>query len=134
MQKFIEKKREMFLMQMTIDQKKEQIKQLEELIHTKKKGLELAEGAIVYDLERFNMHLIDKKKKSNELTKQADRMANEKQEAMKRYKRKKDESANEKSNNSKRLETLEEYYKYKVFLDDLARKMQKKDVTSQAEL
>lgn len=38
MQKFIEKKREMFLMQMTIDQKKEQIKQLEELIHTKKKG------------------------------------------------------------------------------------------------
>ena len=38
MQKFIEKKREMFLMQMTIDQKKKQIKQLEELIHIKTRG------------------------------------------------------------------------------------------------
>lgn len=39
MQKFIEKKREMFLMQMTIDQKKEQIKQQEEQIHNKEMGI-----------------------------------------------------------------------------------------------
>ena len=38
MQKFIEKKREMFLMQMTIDQKKEEIKQLEEQIHNREMG------------------------------------------------------------------------------------------------
>jgi len=120
MQKFIEKKREMFLMQMSIDQKKKQIKQLEELIHTKTRGLEKAENAIISDLSRFNNHMIQNKRESNELTKQADIKAAEKQKALRTLKNRNEQQAKEISKNTKRLETLEEYYRYKEFIDKLA--------------
>lgn len=120
MQKFIEKKREMFLMQMTIDQKKEQIKQLEQTISIKTKGLEKAEMAIKGDLERFNRHLAEKKKDAQKLNEDASKVANEKTSLTKMLKNKKDEKATEISSNTKELETLDKLLRYKTFLDKLA--------------
>lgn len=120
MQKFIEKKREMFLMQMTIDQKKEQIKQLEDKIYIRKMGLEKAELNIKEDINRFNEHLKRNKEKSNALTKDAGKVAEIKNQAGKRLKAKKDFKANEISQNTKKLETLQEHFEYKKFLDRLA--------------
>lgn len=120
MQKFIEKKREMFLMQMTIDQKKEQIKQLEQTISIKTKGLEKAEMAIKKDLEQFNKHLAAKKKQAQLLNEKASQIANEKTSHSKLLKNKKDQKATEVSGNTKELETLEKLLRYKTFLDKLA--------------
>lgn len=94
-------------------------------------GLEKAEVIIVEDLETFNQHLIHNKKESNRLTKAADKMANDKQKAMKLLKRKKDLKANEISNNTKKLEVLEEYYKYKIFLDNLAEREWKEQLDTE---
>lgn len=120
MQKFIEKKREMFLMQMTIDQKKEQIKQLEELISIKKKGLEKAEKHIETDLEEFNSHLKKNKEAANFSTKEAASTAENKNKATKELKELKDKKANKNSLITKEMEKLEQLYKYKLFLDELA--------------
>ena len=122
MQKFIEKKREMFLMQMTIDQKKEQIKQLEELISIKKKGLEKAERHIEDDLDKFNSHLKANKDQANSSTKEAAQTAENKNKASKILKELRDKKANKISLNTKELEKLEQLYKYKLFLDELADK------------
>jgi len=84
-------------------------------------GLEKAEKIIIDDLEKFNQHLVENKKRSHSLTKKADKMANDKQKALKLQKNKKDQKANQISNNTKKLETLEEFYEYKDFLDKLAK-------------
>ena len=120
MQKFIEKKREMFLMQMTIDQKKEQIKQLEQTISIKTKGLEKAEMSIKKDLEHFNKHLATKKKQAQLLNEKASFIANEKTGHSKQLKKNKDQKATEISGNTKELETLDKLLRYKNFLDKLA--------------
>lgn len=107
-------------MQMTIDQKKEQIKQLEQTISIKTKGLEKAELAIKKDLEQFNRHLAAKKKQAQVLNEKASQIANEKTLHSKLLKNKKDQKATEISGNTKELETLEKLLRYKTFLDKLA--------------
>lgn len=120
MQKFIEKKREMFLMQMTIDQKKDQIKQLEELINIKNQGLVKAEENIKKDLSTFNDHLKRNKNEATTLNDQASEVADKKNQASKRLKIHKDKKANEISLNTKELEKLDQLLRYKDFLDKLA--------------
>ena len=120
MQKFIEKKREMFLMQMTIDQKKEQIKQLEELTALKTQGLQKAEQYINQDLARFNSHLKVQKDNANNATKKAAQKADEKNKAFKMLKELQEKKATETSLNAKELERLKNLFDYKNFLDKMA--------------
>lgn len=54
MHKFVEKKREMFLFQMLIDHKREQINQFEELSKLQERGLQKAELMLEEDLAAFN--------------------------------------------------------------------------------
>lgn len=121
MQKFIEKKREMFLMQMNIDQKKEQIKQLEEVIAIRNKGLEKAEQNIQADLATFNAHLKTNKTLANNAIRLAGQIAEQKNKEAKTLKDKKDERANEFSKNSKQITILEEMFKYKKLVDELGK-------------
>jgi hypothetical protein len=58
MHKFVEKKREMFLFQMLIDHKREQINQYEELSRLQERGLQKAELMLEEDLEAFNKLLL----------------------------------------------------------------------------
>lgn len=120
MQKFIEKKREMFLMQMTIDQKKEQIKQLEELTALKTQGLQKAEQYINQDLMRFNSHLKTQKDNANNATKKAAQKADEKNKASKLLKELQEKKATEISLNAKELERINALFDYKIFLDNMA--------------
>ena len=54
MKKFLSKKRDIFLMQMKIDQKKEQIQFYESKICTKKKNLQKFEHQIIIDKQKFD--------------------------------------------------------------------------------
>lgn len=119
MQKFIEKKREMFLMQMTIDQKKEEIKQLEEQVHNREMGLMKAETIIKKDLKDFNKFLERNKKQSRDEIKKAEDETKKKSNKINELKQIRDKKANKFSQNTKHLERLLEYFKYKEFLDTL---------------
>ena len=94
MQKFIEKKREMFLMQMTIDQKKEEIKQLEEQIHNREMGLMKAESIIKKDLKDFNKFLETNKKQSRDEIKKAEDETKQKSKRITELKQIRDKKAN----------------------------------------
>lgn len=107
-------------MQMTIDQKKDQIKQLEELINIKNQGLVKAEENIKKDLISFNDHLKRNKNEATALNDQASKVADSKNVASKRLKLHKDQKANEISLNTKELEKLDQLLRYKNFLDRLA--------------
>ena len=72
MHKFIEKKREMFLFQMLIDQKREQINQFEELAKEHERGLQKSELMLEEDLEAFNKFLEENKNKSRTAIKKAE--------------------------------------------------------------
>eukprot|EP00362_Geleiidae_sp_MMETSP1317_P001512 CAMPEP_0201282276 /NCGR_PEP_ID=MMETSP1317-20130820/5216_1 /ASSEMBLY_ACC=CAM_ASM_000770 /TAXON_ID=187299 /ORGANISM="Undescribed Undescribed, Strain Undescribed" /LENGTH=72 /DNA_ID=CAMNT_0047594463 /DNA_START=244 /DNA_END=462 /DNA_ORIENTATION=+ len=72
MRKFVEKKREMFLVQMMLDIKREEIRKLEEFAKAKEKGLRISERMIEEDIESFNKFWEESKKKSHDAIKLAD--------------------------------------------------------------
>ena len=72
MTKVIEKKREMFLLQMMIDIKKEEIKKLEEYELVREDGLRASENMLIDDMTEFNKYWDESKKRSHEAIKEAD--------------------------------------------------------------
>lgn len=69
MVKTIEKKREMFLLQMMIDLKKEEIKKMEEYSLVREYGLKTAEDMLMDDMNLFNDYWDECKRKSHKAMK-----------------------------------------------------------------
>jgi hypothetical protein len=116
---FVNKKREMLLFQMGINQKKEQIKEFEELAHLQEIGLQNAMGMLEKDAETFKKFVEENKNQTRIAIKIAEDETKKKQEKIQEMKLLQETLSTITSKNTKQLERLEKLYAYKVFLDDL---------------
>ena len=109
----------MFLFQMAIDQKKEQIKEFEELAHLQELGLQKSEMMLEEDLDAFNKFLEENKNKCRNAITRAEEETKKKQEKIAEIKQANELKSSIMSKNGKLLEKLSELWNYKVFLDGL---------------
>ncbi|KAF1332128.1 hypothetical protein FI667_g3987, partial [Globisporangium splendens] len=100
---FISKKREMFLVQMSLDTKREEIRKLEEKAQLKEEAQKKSELMLEEDAVRFDTFLKENDKKAHEAIKRAE-------------KRRKPKRTNDMS---KLTEQLQDCLQYKAFLDEL---------------
>lgn len=84
---FLEKKKEMFLMQMEINLKKQKIKDMENKIKQKQQGLKIAEDHIKKDTKRFGDYFDQSKIETREKIKLAEETTKKKLLKMKELKR-----------------------------------------------
>ena len=122
MHKFIEKKREMFLFQMLIDHKREQINQFEELTRLQERGLQKAELMLEEDLEAFNQYLDTNKSKSRSSIKKADDATRSKNDKINDIKNENEKLSDLATKNGQKIERLRTLWKYKTFLDQITPK------------
>lgn len=122
MHKFIEKKREMFLFQMLIDHKREQINQFEELTRLQERGLQKAELMLEEDLEAFNQYLDTNKSKSRSSIKKADDATRSKNEKINEIKSENEKMSDMATKNATKIEKLRKLWTYKDFLDKITPK------------
>lgn len=122
MHKFIEKKREMFLFQMLIDHKREQINQFEELTRLQERGLQKAELMLEEDLEAFNQYLDTNKSKSRSSIKKADDATRSKNDKINEIKNENEKLSDLATKNGQKIERLRTLWKYKTFLDQITPK------------
>ena len=122
MHKFIEKKREMFLFQMLIDHKREQINQFEELTRLQERGLQKAELMLEEDLEAFNQYLDTNKSKSRSSIKKADDATQSKNNKITEIKNENEKLSDLATKNAAKIEKLGKYWTYKSFLDQITPK------------
>merc|ERR1712048_792588 len=120
---FIKKKREMFLLQMSLDTKKEEIRKLEEKAQMKEQALLKAELMLEEDANRFEQFLQDNDAKCAEAIKKHDIEAKAKQTCAQEIKRLNQKITKIKLDIEKYNETLTECQTYKKFLIDLRPKM-----------
>ncbi|ETO09484.1 flagellar associated protein [Reticulomyxa filosa] len=116
---FITKKREMFLVQMSLETKKEEICKLQEKAQLKEQALLKSEMMLEEDALRFDAFLKENDIKSNEAIKKYEKEAKEKQEKIVQIKKLNQEITKIKAEVDKYNETLEYCRKYKAFLDAL---------------
>ena len=116
-QKTIEKKREMFLLQMMIDIKKEEIKKLEQFALLREYGLKNSEDMLMEDMNRFNDYWDSCKHESHNAMKEAKKLNKQKTELTHEITGLTEEFQQLSTLISKHEESLEECTKYKVFLD-----------------
>lgn len=119
MAEFIAKKREMFLVQMSLDTKREEIRKLEEKAQMKEEALKKSEQMLEEDAIRFDTFLKENDKKAHEAIKRAERETKMKNEKVQEIKRLNQQIQLVTSDMSKHKETLEDCLKYKAFLDSL---------------
>uniref|UniRef100_A0A7S1CA91 DUF4200 domain-containing protein n=1 Tax=Bicosoecida sp. CB-2014 TaxID=1486930 RepID=A0A7S1CA91_9STRA len=116
---FIAKKREMFLVQMSLDTKREEIRKLEHKAHMKEEALKKSELMLEEDAIRFDAFLKENDKKAHEAIKNAEREAKLKQDKVQEIKKLKHAINVVQSDKSKCEEALADCQRYKRFLDDL---------------
>ena len=116
---FIEKKREMFLVQMSLDTKREEIRKLEEKAQMKEEALKKSELMLEEDAIRFDTFLKENDTKAHEAIKKAEHETKAKADKVTEIKKLNMQIAAVKSEMSKLNESLEDCLKYKKFLDDL---------------
>ena len=119
---FIEKKREMFLVQMSLDTKRDEIRKLEEKAQMKEQALLKSELMLEEDALRFDAFLKENDIKAHEAIKRHEKEVKEKQEKISQIKKLNQEIAKVKSEMDKYNETLAYCRKYKAFLDELTPK------------
>lgn len=119
---FIEKKREMFLVQMSLDTKRDEIRKLEEKAQMKEQALLKSELMLEEDALRFDAFLKENDIKAHEAIKRHEKEVKEKQEKISSIKKLNQEIAKVKSEMDKYNETLAYCRKYKAFLDELTPK------------
>ena len=119
-QKTIEKKREMFLLQMMIDIKKEEIKKLEQFALLREYGLKNSEDMLMEDMNRFNDYWDECKRQSHDAMKEAKKLNKEKLDLTHEINFYTEEIQQLTTQIQKHEESLEECKKYKLFLDKLA--------------
>merc|ERR1719258_33785 len=116
---FVAKKREMFLVQMSLDVKKAEILKLDEKGRMKEEALRKSQAMLDEDVTRFDTFLQANDAKAHKAMKQAEDMTKRKQERMQRIKQLKSAISAIQSEISKHKEQKEECLKYKVFLENL---------------
>lgn len=116
---FLNKKREMFLFQMTINEKKEQIKEFEELAYLQEISLQNSKDLLEKDAEAFKQHIEKNKNETRQAIKNAEDETKAKQKKIQEMKQIQEDLSTLMSKNTKQLEKLEKLYTYKLFLDKL---------------
>ena len=116
---FIAKKREMFLVQMSLDTKREEIRKLEEKAQMKEEALKKSEQMLEEDAIRFDTFLKENDKKAHEAIKKAEKETKLKTDKVQEIKRLNQQIQMVSSDMSKHKEALEDCLKYKEFLDSL---------------
>lgn len=119
MSEYIAKKREMFLVQMSLDTKREEIRKLEEKAQMKEEALVRSERTLEEDAMRFDAYLKDNDKKAHEAIKKAEEETKRKQEKTHEIKRLQQQIQLLTSEMTKHREALEDCLRYKSFLDML---------------
>lgn len=115
----ISKKREMFLMQMSLDTKKQEILKLEEKAAMKEDALRKSEMMLEEDAMRFDTFLKENDKKAHEALKRADDETKQKQEKVAEIKKLNQAISKVENEIAKYEEQLSACIKYKQFLDML---------------
>lgn len=116
---FIAKKREIFLVQMSLDTKRAEIRKLEERALQREEALRKSEQMLEEDALRFDAFLKENDEKVQEAIKRAEVEAKAKQDKVHEIKRLNAAIATIKSELNKYEEQLEDCRKYKEFLDNL---------------
>ena len=116
---FVAKKREMFLVQMSLDTKREEIRKLEEKAQMKEEALQRSEQMLEEDAMRFDAFLKENDKKAHDAIKRAEEETKKKQEKVHEIKRLTQQIQALSSEMSKHREALEDCMRYKMFLDML---------------
>jgi hypothetical protein len=119
MVELIAKKREMFLVQMSLDTKRREIQKLEEKAKLKEEALRKSELMLEADAARFDRFLKENDRNAHEAIKRHDDESKIKQEKLLAIKRLNQEIAKVQSDMSKHQEQLEDCLKYQEFLDKL---------------
>lgn len=119
MAEFVAKKREMFLVQMALDTKREEIRKLEEKAQMKEEALKKSEQMLEEDAIRFDTFLKENDKKAHEAIKRAEAESQLKNQKVAEIKKKNQEIALVISETAKHREALDDCLKYKAFLDGL---------------
>ncbi len=116
---FVAKKREMFLVQMSLDTKRDEIRKLEEKAQMKEEALQRSEQMLEEDTMRFDAFLKENDKKAHDAIKRAEEETKRKQEKNQEIKRLTQQIQALSSEMSKHREALEDCMRYKKFLDML---------------
>eukprot|EP01035_Chromulina_nebulosa_P021547 gene21547-27899_t len=119
MTEFVGKKREMFLVQMSLDTKREEIRKLEEKAQMKEEALQRSEQMLEEDAMRFDAFLKENDKKAHDAIKKAEEETKKKQEKTQEIKKYTQQIQSLNSEMSKHKEALEDCLRYKNFLDQL---------------
>jgi len=119
MNEFIQKKREMFLVQMSLDTKREEIRKLEERALMKEEALQRSEQMLEEDSMRFDTFLKENDKKAHDAIKKAEEETRKKQEKIQDIKRLTQQIQLINSEMAKHKEGLEDCRRYQSFLHDL---------------
>jgi len=116
---FVAKKREMFLVQMSLDVKKAEILKLDERAKQKEEALKKSQMMLEEDVTRFDAFLQSNDQKAHKAMKNAEDMTKKKQEALQKIKHLKSQLSALQSEIAKHREQKDECLKYKHFLEDL---------------
>ncbi|KAJ0407690.1 hypothetical protein ATCC90586_001872 [Pythium insidiosum] len=119
MSDFIAKKREMFLVQMSLDTKREEIRKLEEKAQLKEEALKKSELMLEEDAVRFDTFLKENDKKAHEAIKRAEKETKAKADKVQEIKKLTQQIQAVQSEMSKLSEQLQDCLQYKAFLDEL---------------
>jgi len=112
MAEFIAKKREMFLVQMSLDTKREEIRKLEEKAQMKEEALKKSEQMLEEDAIRFDTFLKENDKKAHEAIKKAEKETKLKTDRVQEIKKLNQQIQMVQSDMSKHREALEDCLKY----------------------
>lgn len=116
---FVSKKREMFLVQMSLDTKREEIRKLEEKAQMKEEALSRSEQMLEEDTMRFDAFLKENDAKAHAAIKKAEEETKRKQEKVQEIKRLTQHIQQLNSEMTKHSDALADCLKYKAFLDML---------------
>lgn len=116
---FINRKKEMFLIQMKVNQKREQIRWFEERTREKAEKLHVIENRMKEDLDQFNQFVEFNKLQTNDQIKSAENETKEKLAVINKIKSLGEIKTTKLNFNLKLLEKLNNLLSYKQFLDGL---------------
>jgi len=116
---FVAKKREMFLVQMSLDVKKAEILKLDEKAKQKEEALKKSQQMLEEDATRFDAFLQNNDQKAHKAMKNAEDMTKKKQDRMQKIKQLKSQVSAIQSEIAKHREQKDECIKFKGFLEKL---------------
>ncbi len=120
--KLIEKKREMFLVSQMLETKQEEIQRLELHAYMREDGLNCSEKMLSQDTNSFIQFFNKIKEETTEAQKRLDELKKQKNQKTAEFRQISDEYNILVSSINKNIESLQIFYNYKLFLDQLAPK------------